>query len=349
MSKALLQIERAALARISKLAQGLRPLRRPGARRHLHLGLRQTAVGGETVMVAETVRAGYRYDATGAVLRRAKMRLAPAPLDAISVPALAGQRSSSSPAAQCARRQPEAVGHLHTVTGTRCTVEPQPHPQPHPNPNPDPKPSPDQVGHTTGARRALWRAARRTARLNKLPSAQALHGRKQIRIPAPACGSSSDGDEGGGGYLGRPRRRWRRRWRFGGRGLIDLLARPPPSARPPVQVDHHHRRSRWWSRVDPRGCRSAICGDGARWRRARARRRAAHRGARRGGGRRAARCLPPRGMRREASGLGSPRLEAQRQGARSMLPPEAREISPREIAPRWRPRSARRSRTSSTA
>ena len=32
----------------------------------------------------------------------------------------------------------------------------------------------------------------------------------------------------------------------------------------------------------------------------------------------------PRGMRREASGLGSPRLEAQRQALRSMLPPEAR-------------------------
>jgi hypothetical protein len=28
---------------------------------------------GETVIVAETLRAGYRYDATGAILRRAKV------------------------------------------------------------------------------------------------------------------------------------------------------------------------------------------------------------------------------------------------------------------------------------
>ena len=116
VSKALLQIESVLLSHgISKLApKGCGPF---VAREHAVVSTSASGklpVDGETVMVAETVRAGYRYDATGAVLRRAKMRLAPAPLDAMSVPTLAGQRSGSSPAAES--REPTApeavVGHL---------------------------------------------------------------------------------------------------------------------------------------------------------------------------------------------------------------------------------------------
>ena len=131
----------------------------------------------ETVMVAETVRAGYRHDATGAVLRRAKVGLAPAPLASPAGSSSAGSEvrgrgGQTTPERGRAdrpslaielrdRAAPETAEHLHDVAGSDTLQG-----------------LAVRFGVQPGA----------LLRLNRLPSAQALHGRRQIRIPAAACG-----------------------------------------------------------------------------------------------------------------------------------------------------------------
>ena len=136
VSKALLQMERVLLSHgISKLAPtGCGPF---VAREHAVVSASASGklpADGETVMVAETVRAGYRHDATGAVLRRAKVGLAPAPLASPAGPSSAGAEArgrggQATPERDRAERPslaielrdraaPETAEHLHDVAGS---------------------------------------------------------------------------------------------------------------------------------------------------------------------------------------------------------------------------------------
>ena len=142
----------------------------------------------ETVMVAETVRAGYRHDATGAVLRRAKVGLAPAPLASPAGSSSAGSEvrgrgGQTTPERGRAdrpslaielrdRAAPETAEHLHDVAGSDTLQG-----------------LAVRFGVQPGA----------LLRLNRLPSAQALHGRRQIRIPAAACGRAAATGAGAAG------------------------------------------------------------------------------------------------------------------------------------------------------
>ena len=147
----------------------------------------------ETVMVAETVRAGYRHDATGAVLRRAKVGLAPAPLASPAGSSSAGSEvrgrgGQTTPERGRAdrpslaielrdRAAPETAEHLHDVAGSDTLQG-----------------LAVRFGVQPGA----------LLRLNRLPSAQALHGRRQIRIPAAACGRAAAAATGAGAAAAAP-------------------------------------------------------------------------------------------------------------------------------------------------
>ena len=121
VSKALVQMESVLLSHgISKLApKGCGPF---VAREHAVVSTSASGklpADGETVMVAETLRAGYRHDATGAILRRAKVGLAPAQLAALAVPSSASQSDE--------RRGAQRVAGSLTLTLT-LTLTPTPTP-----------------------------------------------------------------------------------------------------------------------------------------------------------------------------------------------------------------------------
>ena len=113
VTKALLQVESVLLSHgISRLApSGSGPF---VAREHAVVAASASGklpADGETVVVAETVRAGYRHNGTGAILRRAKVGLAPAPLAAPAGPPPAGTEVRGLAAA-------EATELLHDVVGS---------------------------------------------------------------------------------------------------------------------------------------------------------------------------------------------------------------------------------------
>ena len=108
------------------------------------------ADGAERV-VETTIRAGYRHDATGAILRRALVALAPAPLAAPPSPSPAGTEALGQAASEVEELVHELLGS-DTLQGLAVRFGVQP-----------------------GA----------LLRLNRLPSAQALHGRRQV--PPTTC------------------------------------------------------------------------------------------------------------------------------------------------------------------